>query len=278
VTEIVRAPAAPKPWQLRLYEKSLKKKQKLALLLRMLGAPRPTERLLLLTNGDNNGAMNYVFRQHGGAWTWAECEKAPIPEMEAFLGERVVHCSPERLDLPSESFDTIVVIDVNEHLVDPSAFNRELFRIVKPGGRAIVTVPNGDSKKLAIRIKNLVGMTKETYGHVVDGYTIPQLREQLVAAGFQPRAEGSYANFFTEMVELAINFAYVKLLSRKGTAAGEHGPIAPSSADQVRKVEKTLRIYGLLYPFCRAFSALDALLDPFTTGYAVAVACEKPRA
>jgi hypothetical protein len=80
------------------------------------------------------------------------------------------------------------------------------------------------------------------------------------------------------MIELGINLAYVKLLSRKaGTPAkAEPGPIAPSSSDQVRKVEKTLKLYGLIYPVCRAVSSLDALIAPFSTGYAVAVVGSKP--
>jgi len=271
---------AEQPWQLRLFGMTLKKKQKLDLLLRLLGTPTPAERLLLLTNGDNNGAMNYVFRQQGGRWTWGEFEEAPIAEMQAFLGDPVVHCAPERLPFDTGVFDTVVVIDVHEHLADPSPLNRELARIVRPGGRAIVTVPNGDPTKPAVMIKNALGMTKETYGHVRDGYTIPELKTMVSTAGFTPERDGSYSNFFTEMVELAINLAYVKILNRKksGATDASHAPIAPSSADQVRKVEKTLKLYRMIYPFTRAVASLDVLLNPFRTGYAVAVQFRKPGA
>ncbi len=280
MSTVARPAASEQPWQLRLFGLTLKKKQKLDLLLRLLGTPSSGERLLLLTNGDNNGAMNYVFRQHGGHWTWGECEEAPIAEMQAFLGEPVAHCAPERLPFDAGTFDTVVVIDVHEHLVDPSPLNRELARIVKPGGRAIVTVPNGDPTKPAVVIKHLLGMTKETYGHVRDGYTIPDLKTMVSAAGFEPVRDGSYSNFFTEMVELAINLAYVKILNRKKSGAHDagHAPIAPSSADQVHKVEKTLKLYRMIYPFTRAVSSLDVLLNPFRTGYAVAVVFRKPGA
>jgi SAM-dependent methyltransferase len=275
-----RPPAqAEQPWQLRLFGMTLKKKQKMDLLLRLLGKPAPAERLLLLTNGDNNGAMNYVFRQQGGRWTWGEFEEAPIAEMAAFLGEPVVRASVERLPFDAGAFDTVVVIDVHEHLADPSDLNRELWRIIRPGGRIIVTTPNGDASKPAVRIKNLLGMTKETYGHVRDGYTIPELRAMMSAVGFQPYADGHYANFFTEMVELGINLAYVKVLNRKKPASAAdrgHAAIAPSSSDQVRKVEKTLKLYRVIYPFTRAAASFDVLLNPFRVGYAVAVAFRKP--
>jgi SAM-dependent methyltransferase len=278
MTTVATPAATEQPWQLRLFSLTLKKKQKLDLLLRLLGTPGRDERLLLLTNGDNNGAMNYVFRQRGGRWTWGEFEEAPIGEMEAFLQDRVVHVATERLPFDDAAFDAVVVIDVHEHLSDPAPLNRELWRVVRPGGRIIVTTPNGDNSKPAVRIKNFLGMTKETYGHVRDGYTIPELRTMMAGVGFQPSGAGHYSNFFTEMVELGINLAYVKLLNRKKQGGPDHGhaAIAPSSADQVRKVEKTLKLYRLIYPATRAVSALDVLLNPFRVGYAVAVAFRKP--
>jgi len=278
----VTLPPSERPWQLRLFDKTLKKKQKLALLRRLLGPPGPNDRLLLLTNGDNNGAMNYVLRENGGRWSWGECEASSIPEMQQLLGEPVVHCNPARLDFPDASFDAVIVIDVHEHLAETAPLNRELFRIVRPGGRAIVTTPNGDLKKLAVRIKDRVGMTKDAYGHVRVGYTIAELSQMLADAGFRPGASCSYSPVPTEMLELCINLAYVKFLSRRKNAAqpGEHGvgPIAPSSADQVRKVEKTLKLYGAIYPVCRAISSLDVLTQSFVTGYAVAVVGQKPTA
>ena len=88
-------PPTERPWQLRLFDKTLKKKQKVQLLTRLMGPTPADMRLLLLTNGDNNGAMNYVFREQGGRWTWGECEASSIPEMAQLLGEPVVHCDTE---------------------------------------------------------------------------------------------------------------------------------------------------------------------------------------
>src|SRR5438552_1043662 len=63
-------------WQLRMFEKSLKKKLKLRLLQRMLLAPTGASRFdpqasrcLLISCGDNNGALNHHFRALGGHWT-----------------------------------------------------------------------------------------------------------------------------------------------------------------------------------------------------------------
>ena len=87
--------------------------------------------------------------------------------------------------------------------------------------------------------------------------------------GLKPCAYSSYSKFFTEMVELCINFLYVKILSKKRSERSE-GEIAPTSEAQLRKLKKSYKIYTIIYPFCLMASQLDNLLF-FKTGYAVVV-------
>jgi SAM-dependent methyltransferase len=53
-----------------------------------------------------------------------------------------VCCSAEKLPLASSSFDSAVAIAVIEHVPDDAAALRELARVLRPGGRAWVTVPH----------------------------------------------------------------------------------------------------------------------------------------
>ena len=59
------------------------------MLLQQLG-PADGKRCLLVTNGDNNGALNWHFRARGGDWTWVENEASHIGEMEQLLGQPVI--------------------------------------------------------------------------------------------------------------------------------------------------------------------------------------------
>ena len=271
------ATIAETPWQLEVFSKVLKKNLKLRLLQKHLGDVSG-QRCILITCGDNNGALNYYFRDAGGSWTWADIGEhgpEPIRDMEELLGEHVHIVEPDGLPFPDESFDCVAVIDVHEHLRDPKPFTRELFRIVRRGGRAIVTVPNGDPWKLATIIKNLVGMTKETYGHVRIGYSLRDLKQLMSSAGFAPHATGSYSKFFTEMLELAVNFAYVKVLSKKPKGAQvDEGVIAPSSQEQLTAVSGSYGLYSKLFPIIKAISRLDQLIF-FGTGYAVVVEAKR---
>jgi SAM-dependent methyltransferase len=267
--------AAERPWQLRMFDTSLKKKLKFAHLRQHLGDVQG-QRCLLLTCGDNNGALNYLFSELGGTWSWADVEDRSIPEMERFLGASVAHVAPERLIYGDGSFDKIIVIDTHEHLPDPEPFNRELARVLAPGGRLVVTVPNGDSAKPAILLKNLVGMTKESYGHCRWGYNRRQLSALLQGVGLNVISTSSYSRFFTETLELALNVAYVKLLAPKSKAPVQAGVIAPATRDQVKSVEKPIKMYARIYPLVWAVSQLDRLLV-WDSGYCVVAAAEKGR-
>ena len=125
------------PWQLQVFSKSLKKKQKLAALKKHLGN-LGEEQCLLITNGDNNGALNYHLREFGGIWTWSDLVEVNIPEMEDLLKQRVHHLNHQRFDLPSNYFDCVATLEIHEHLDDPENFNSELVRVTKVGGKIIV--------------------------------------------------------------------------------------------------------------------------------------------
>lgn len=49
------------------------------------------------------------------------------------------------LPVIGNTFDAVIAAEVIEHLENPRAMARELFRIIKPGGMAIVSTPNNES-------------------------------------------------------------------------------------------------------------------------------------
>jgi len=259
------------PWQLKMFDRSLKKKMKVAALARHL-PPLAGKKCLLVTCGDNNGAINYHLRSRGGAWAWGDFEAQGIPGMAQLLGEPVLLLDRGTGALPfaDGSFHVVVSIDVHEHLADPMPVTRELARVAGPGGVVIVTTPNGNERKLAVRIKKAIGMDAKAYGHVRVGFDVPDLRRLLESAGLAFRRSSSYSRFFTEMLELAINFLYVKVLAKKSRAPVEEGTIAPVSQDQLQAVGRSYRLYSLIYPIFWLVSRLDFLVA-YTRGYAVVV-------
>ncbi len=58
--------------------------------------------------------------------------------------ESVILADITNSDLPSEHYDIVVSVEVLEHVEDDETFVAEVSRVLKPGGRFIMTTPNGD--------------------------------------------------------------------------------------------------------------------------------------
>jgi SAM-dependent methyltransferase len=259
------------PWQLQVFHKALKKQQKLRALLSLIGDV-DGQACLLVTCGDNNGALNWHFRAHGGQWLWADVAGENLSEMADFLGDPVEHAAPDHLPFDTGQFDWVVAIDVLEHLNDDQPFLGEIRRVLRTGGTAVVTVPNGDPGLLANRIKWRLGMSPEVYGHTRAGYTIPELSDSIRSAGMEPAASGGYSRFFTEMMELVVNFGYVFVLSRK--RSGQPAGIAPTSSRELKTHGAAYRLYSAAFPVMNLISKLDAVL-PESSNNAVIVTAVK---
>ena len=75
------------------------------------------------------------------------CGCDPSPELVARARENCPGiqfeiCPLEKTPYAGESFDAITLTDVLEHVADEKAALDELFRVLKPGGRLIITTPH----------------------------------------------------------------------------------------------------------------------------------------
>ena len=263
------------PWQIKMFRRSIKKQQKLKALLELLGDTKG-KKCLLVTNGDNNGALNWYFREHGGTWTWADVSGENNDQIASLLDEPVHAYREDDFDDPADTFDCVVSIDVLEHLKQDQPFLCEVKRVLKLGGKAVVTVPNGDDRLLANKIKWRLGMTPQIYGHTRAGYTVVELSDSIRSSGLKPQAAGGYSRFFTEMIELVINFGYVRVLAKKRGGA-QPGHIAPVSSGELKTHGAAYKMYSLIFPIAWAISKLDGLM-PRRTDNAVIVTAVKQAA
>lgn len=55
----------------------------------------------------------------------------------------------EELPFPNNCFDRVLAREVIEHVMDPTAFMSEIFRVLKDDGRTVIATPNGNSLAFA---------------------------------------------------------------------------------------------------------------------------------
>jgi SAM-dependent methyltransferase len=95
--------------------------------------------------------------------------------------------------LESGTVDAVIANQVIEHIVDPVAFVREIYRILRPGGRCIITTPN---IRYLSHIASLLlsgNGPRTACGNTIDGpwddghihyFTHKDLREVFTSVGF----------------------------------------------------------------------------------------------
>jgi SAM-dependent methyltransferase len=114
------------------------------------------------------------------------------------------------------SFDLVLGVEIIEHLEAPRAFVRELFRLLRPGGLAIVTTPNISSlpSRLFFMATGCFDLfvpfnsrLKDAYSHEADGHISPlpawMLRYFLRESGFSVEAE-RYTMAYLPLVPRAV--------------------------------------------------------------------------
>jgi SAM-dependent methyltransferase len=92
--------------------------------------------------GAGSGGNSKLLADLG--WHVTALEYSPAgAELIAGRGLPVVRGDARRLPFPDRSFDLVMSTDVWEHVDDDVAAAAEAFRVCRPGGRLLVTVPTG---------------------------------------------------------------------------------------------------------------------------------------
>lgn len=259
-------------WQLQIYKKSLKKKEKIDLLLKALPELKGK---VCLEVGCARGTVSHFLRNAGGSWFHADTDRSNVAGAMALLKDCVLQIPPNVLPFPDASFDVIVSLDYLEHVRDDQAAMNELRRVLKPGGILMISTPTTGPTFVLNKVKPIIGLTLDKYGHVREGYDLGDLSNRLKEQGYEIITSCTYSRFFTELIEMGINFAFVKILGKgmEGEASKRDGHITIGSQESFQKHQGSMKLYSMAYPLIYAFTRLDRVW-PFA-GYALMVEARK---
>jgi len=265
------APMETLPWQLRLVEKSIKKKQKLRLILSSLADDGQRKALEL---GTSQGSLGYFFRQKGGFWVHADEDLANLLEAKNLLKTNLIQLEGSSLPFLSHSFDLVISPDYLEHLEHDELCLQEIARVLKPDGQAIIVTPHTGPGNFLYRLRLWLGLKPEFYGHKRDGYNFLDLENLLERAGLKPERRVIISRFFSESLELWLNLIYIHFLGRPRKVELRDGHIRPMSHQEFKAARPFLGFYSLVYPFFWLASKLDNLIS-FSPGYLLIVWARK---
>jgi SAM-dependent methyltransferase len=261
-----------KPWQIQLFEKSLMKKEKV----------RKISKLMNFSNkkvfdlGCSNGTVSYFLGKSGGDWIHCDLDYDNLITAKEILKNNFFQTPENTIPVKDNQFDTVLALDYLEHIDDDDNILKEIHRILNPNGKVVISTPITGRFFLLNKLKDMVGLTPEIYGHKREGYSLKKLKELLKKNGFSITHSSTYAKFFVEFFEIFLNVLYTKKNKPPGEdTALRSGSISPSSAKDMNKNKTLFKIYAnFVYPIIYLITKLDTLLW-FKTGYATLVIAEK---
>lgn len=254
-------------WQLQVFKRSLKKREKRTLLENELVVDPYSINLDL---GCAQGTLSYFLRKKGGLWLSADQDFLNLRSTQTLLRDNLVQLADGPFPFKNNSFDSVVSLDYLEHLEDDDFCLEEIHRVLKRQGELVLATPQTGKLFLLHKLRSLLGLKLEFYGHKREGYSLADLQAKLEKAGFVLQKHRNFSRFITEFLELILNFVYIKFFGEKAPINLRDGHIRPTTSEEFSTKKTTFRLYSMLYPIIWLISRLDRVLF-FLKGYGIMV-------
>jgi SAM-dependent methyltransferase len=180
--------------------------------------------LRTLDAGCGNGVFSFAAARLGNSvlgLTFSADEQAKDTRRARLLG--LPNAEFRRYDLRKldeaadlvGAFDQVIALEVIEHILNDRKLVADLARVLKPGGRLLLTTPYKHYRRL---YREYVSETEDG-GHVRWGYTHDELRELMTAAGLVVEREDYLSGVFSQKVTNLMRILH-RVHPRVGWAAG----------------------------------------------------------
>ncbi len=248
---------------------SFKKKEKIAIIRNLLNQ---TNNSLCFELGCAKGIITSVLKDLNKKVFSADIDWENVIATKELINDNVILVKPFELPFKNNTFEIIICIDFLEHIDKDIECLKELSRIIKHNGKLIIATPLIGKKLFLNKVKRIIGLTMDKYGHVREGYTIDKLNNMLAEAKFIPQKIIYYSYLLTESIEMLLNRIYIML--NKNKVKKRNGVIAPTNVNEYREHKIAYAMFKLLYPLLWWGTRLDFLLKYFGA-YAVIMEAKK---
>ncbi len=152
-----------------MYERVIKAKlpERLVELVNITSAER------MLDVGGGTGRVSQYFSDQIDQIVIADSSLQMLAKSQSKNGLYPVNSQSEILPFPDESFDRIIMVDALHHVYDRSKTARELWRVIKPGGKIVIEEP--DIHNRSVKLIALAEKLAFMRSHFLNGQEIQDL-------------------------------------------------------------------------------------------------------
>ena len=139
----------------------------------MLRELDPSPNCRLLDAGGGTGRVSGYLQEHVGSVVLADISMGMLREATLKEGLRPTCALTESMPFGEDFFDCVLVVDALHHVSDQAQTARELWRIIKPGGRIVIQEP--DIRKFAVKLIAFAEKLALMRSHFLGGDAIAKL-------------------------------------------------------------------------------------------------------
>lgn len=237
-----------------LFERSVSRRAILREVQGLLEA-MPAGKRLLVSGGFNPVATQLV----GSPSTWERMVLPPAhpsPLANLLQAGRVLPADG-KLDLPDESVDVVVLLDVLQHVAQDRALLEECHRVLKPTGRLILEVPYAKRWSVVGALQAVLGLSRHRPQQPRRGYSESMMFD-LIKDGFDAEELHTFSRAFVGLAETWAEFVASLMGSRRDFES-------ENLNQELRALDNLRKAFAWLYPFAALGAGLDRLIS-FTKG------------
>jgi demethylmenaquinone methyltransferase/2-methoxy-6-polyprenyl-1,4-benzoquinol methylase len=116
----------------------------------MLRELDPSPECRLLDAGGGTGRVSAFLQEHVGSVVLSDISMGMLKEAGAKDNLQPTCALTESMPFAADFFDCVLLVDALHHVNDQAQTARELWRIVKPGGRIVIQEP--DIRRFAVKL------------------------------------------------------------------------------------------------------------------------------